>query len=264
MSNSVTADPGDTGDPDSLPPLTRNGYQRSETTEADIVALLPADAPDLVRAFRIDEGEPGYRVTEALIYFMRRACREGDRSLLKQLADVLIHRCEAYFGGAIRGLDSEARMDAQQDVFADLFRLVLAADDRGDFLESRFLTYLKRKTATAKGKIRRNFYRGPLIADFVDDADDEDKFVAEHRHETELTDADHERIRDAAEKLPELLRELVVLRYFAGWQIGDERNKTTDDQRETLAKKYGVTPRTIHNWLDKAYESMKKIWKDDQ
>lgn len=264
LSNSVTADPDDTGDPNSLPPLTRNGYQRFETTEADILALLPAAPPDLVRAFQIDEDEPGYRVTEALIFFIRRAWREGDRSLMKQLADVLIHRCTAYFAGAIRGLDSEARMDAQQDVFADLFRLVLAADDRGDFLESRFFTYLKRKTATAKGKIRRNFYRAPLIADFVGDADQEDKFVAEHREELELANAEHALIASAVGKLPDPLRELVVLRYFKEWQIGDERNKIKDDQRETLAKKFGVTPRTIHNWLKEAYKLMEKIWKDDQ
>lgn len=264
MPNSVTADQGDTGDPDSLPPLTRNGYERSEITEADIRGLRTKPLPELVQAFQVEEGQPGYRVTEALIFFIRRAKRAKDRERMNALADILIARCEAYFGGAIRGLDSEARMDAQQDVFADLFRLVLATDDRGDFLESRFLTYLKRKTATAKGRIRRGYYRGPLIADFIDDPDGEDKFVAEHRHDTELTDAEHERISHAAETLPDPLRELVVLRYFGGWQIGDERNKMMDDQRETLAKKYKVTPRTIHNWLDKAYELMEKIWKDDQ
>lgn len=268
MSNTVTANEGDTGDPASLPPLTRNGYTRTEKTEADIHALMGMGPAQLTKSFAASEGMPDYRGCEALVFFIRRAWRAGDSGLMNSLAAILIERCEQYFGGMVRGLDSEERLDAQNDVFEDMFKLLLASDDRGDFLESRFLTYLKRETVRVCGLIRQQHYRGPLIADYVEDADDEDRFVATHQHEQKLAERDQTEnraaIRRAVASLPSPLLRLVVLRYFKKWPIGDERNKNSDDQRVTLAKKYDVRPRTIHNWLVKAYELMEKFWKDDQ
>ena len=104
--------------------------------------------------------------------------------------------------------------------------------------------------------MRERFHRAPLIGDIVEDADAEDLFVANHRHEQVLAEADRARVREGVAMLPEPYRELIVLRYFEGWQIGDERNPDRDGgDRVTLAKKYDVTPRTIQNWLAKATQT---------
>jgi hypothetical protein len=156
------------------------------------------------------------------------------------------------------------RLDVQQDVLSDLARLLLAPDDRGDFLESRFLTYLKRETARAAGKMRQRHFLAPLIGDIVGAEEDESTFINNHRHEEQLAAADRARVREAVNALPDALRELVTLRYFAGWQIGDERRQSDAGDAVTLAKRYRVTPRTIQNWLVRAYVLMLETWKDDQ
>jgi DNA-directed RNA polymerase specialized sigma24 family protein len=263
--HSVIAETSDTDDPSDLPPLTRNGYTRLPKTEADIRDLLSLASAAVRLAFiEADETVPGYRNSEALVFFVRRAHRRGEDAVRNGLFGLLTERCQRYFRGAVRGFDPETRKDIQQEVLADLARLTLARENSGDFLESRFLTYLKRETARACGRMRLRFHRAPLIGDMVEDAKAEDVFLANHRHEQQLAEVDRARVREAVEALQQPLRELVLLRYFAGWQIGDERNVARDDERVTLAKKYGVTPRTIQNWLGKAYAEMKKFWKDDQ
>lgn len=265
LAQSVTAEPGDGEDSNLLPPLTHNGYTRFEKTEADIRALLAIVPAELAFAFvETDEAHPEYRCSEALVFFTRHAHRRGDHATCNKLFALLTTRCQIYFRSGVRGLDPEARKDVQQEVLTDLARLILAQDDIGDFLESRFLTYLKRETARARGRMRLRLHRAPLIGDMVEDAAAEDAFIANHRHEEQLAEADCARVREAVDALPAQLRELVVLRYFSGWQIGDERNSAQDDSRMTLAKKYDVTPRTIQNWLAKAYAEMEKYWKDDQ
>lgn len=266
MPNSVSAETPDSYDRRAIPPLTRNGYTRYAKTEGDIEALIVGSSSGLLQAFtETDEAQQGYRCSEALIFFLRRAHRAGDLTLRNKLFDLLLARCQIYFRGAIRCFDPVTRMDVQQDVLEDLARLVTAGDDSGDFLECRFLSYLQRETARARGKMRQRMFRAPLIGDIVDDAGEEDQFVANHLLEQALAEADRARVRDAIAELPERHRELILLRYFAGWQIGDERNPDGDaDERVTLAKKYGVTPRTIQNWLAKAYALIVENWKDDQ
>lgn len=264
MSQSNTAEPRDCDSSGFLPALTHNGYTRGEAAERDILALIGTGPTDLLAAFAVGEGQPGYRTAEALVFFTRLAHRRGETSTRDRLFALLTARCQVYFRGAVRGFDPQARMDVQQEVLMDLARLLLVDDDRGDFLECRFFTYLKRETALARGRMRQKLYRAPLIGDIAVDDDAADAFVANHRHEQDLAAADRARVRELVAALPEALRELVILRYFGGWQIGDERNQSSDETRMTLAKRFDVTPRTIQNRLARAYAMMFETWKDDQ
>jgi DNA-directed RNA polymerase specialized sigma24 family protein len=264
LSQSSTAETRDRDNSELLPALTHNGYTRSEAAERDILALTRIGAAELLAAFAVGEGQPGYRTSEALVFFTRRAHRLGETLIRDRLFALLTARCQVYFRGAVRGFEPQARMDVQQEVLLDLARLLLADDDRGDFLECRFLTYLKRETARARGRMRQKLYRAPLIGDITEDDDAADVFVANHRHEQDLAAADRARVRELVASLPEALRDLVILRYFGGWQIGDERNQSDDETRMTLAKRFDVTPRTIQNRLARAYTMMFDTWKDDQ
>lgn len=265
MPNSVAVEASGPDDPSGLPPLTRNGYTRLPATEADIRALLDQAPEQLAAAFAVaEEGQPGFRSSESLVFFIRRLHRRAETQARDRLFDLLVARCQLFFRGAIRGMSAQDRMDIQQEVLADLAKLLLAKDDSGDFLESRFLTYLKRETARARGIVRKRHHRAPLIGDIAGDGESEDAFIANQRHEQMLIEQDAEHVRRAADGLSANLRELIMLRYFAGWQIGDERSAKQADNQMTLARKYDVTPRTIHNWLAKAYALMAQNWKDDQ
>jgi DNA-directed RNA polymerase specialized sigma24 family protein len=264
LPSSVTARRNE-ADRAALPALTRNGYTRLPEAEADIRSLLALpDAARLAAFADAAEGESGFRSSEALVFFIRLAHRCGEVRARDALVSVLIDRCKRYLRTAVRGVDTEGRLDVQNEVFLDLARLLLARDDSADFLESRFLTYLKRETARARGVLRKRHHRAPLIGDIIGDEGDEEVFIASSRLEQSLAQADAVAVREAIGQLPEPLRELIVLRYYEGWQIGDERRATPGEGEITLARKFDVTPRTIHNWLARAYAQVASYWKDDQ
>lgn len=265
MPNQIAEEMSDTEDPSAIPPLTRNGYTRLPETEADIRASLHLSSAALVAAFsEAQEGYEGYRKTEALIFFIRRAHRMGDKRALEGLFGHLIKRCQAYFRSAIRGFDQDARQDIQNDIIAATARLLIDPSDAADFLESLFWVYLERKTKTARGLANRRRFRAPLIGDMSADEGDEGDLLAAQQHEQFFALQDAEKVRDGLAILPADLRELLVLRFFEGWQIGNERSKGTRPSVPTLADKYQCSTKTIHNRLAKAKDLLLAYWKDDQ
>lgn len=265
MPKQIAKEMSDTDDPSVIPPLTRNGYTRLPETEADIRTCLQLSGAALVAAFReAREGYLGYRKTEALIFFIRRSHRSGDKRALEGLFGHLVKRCQVYFRGAIRGFDQDARQDIQNDVLAATTRLLLEKSDAADFMEFLFWVYLERKTKTARGLANRRRFRAPLIGDLSADESDEGDLLATQQHEQFFANQDAEKVRDGLAILPNDLRELVILRFFEGWQIGNERSKGTGPNRPTLAEKYQCSTKTIHNRLVKAKDLLIAYWKDDQ
>src|SRR5258708_1697196 len=75
-------------------PLTRRGYKRLAATERQIAEADVLDAKALLaRAQRRDEAEPDYLSPEALVYFIRRADRDGQQKLRDDLFRELFERC---------------------------------------------------------------------------------------------------------------------------------------------------------------------------
>lgn len=250
--------------PSDIPPLTRNGYTRTARAQADILTLSALNGPALVAAFRTaDEGYADYHCAEALVYFIRQALGRGDARTVELLFEALISRCQGYFRSAVRGLDDDARADVQGDVLADMTRLLLADDDGGDFLQSRFWLYLRRRTVTARADWLRARRRSPLADDLA--GTDEVAAVAESRlPANDLSPEGHAILRDALARLPGELRELVVLRHLEGWRVGDEPQDRRDAADPTLAERYGITPRAVRKRLARAEALLNTPRKDDR
>lgn len=265
MTEQIAADLNDTDDPSAVPPLTRNNYARSAATEDEIRRLRALDDDSLIAAFSsMREGASDYVSAEALVFFIRGAHRQQRARLRDALVGLIVKRCQVYFRGAVRGFDPDTRLDIQNDVIADMIRLLIDPGDAGDFLEVRFWTYLDRKTVTMTGRARRSHYRAPLIGDLGDGDDEEGSLLSTGQEEQIFADADRADVRAALDSLPPELRELVVLRYFEDWQIGNERRTGDGPAQPTLAERYNCSPRTIHNHLVKARDLMKSHWKDEQ
>lgn len=265
MPEQIVDDMSDTDDPSCIPPLTRNGYTRLAPTKADILALLGADRPTLLAAFAEgDENRPGYRAAEAMVFFIRRSHRDGNARCRDALIGLLTKRCQIFFRGAVRGFDQEARQDVQNDVLADMIRLLLDKTDAGDFLESHFWTYLQRKTLTAVRRAKEKRYRAPLIADLGETGGEDADLLLAQQHEQFFTQEDREKVRQGLAILSEYHRELVILRYFEDWQIGNERRKVAGPSKPTLAERFDCSTKTIHNHLTEAKKLLKAHWKDEQ
>lgn len=240
-------------EPIAPPPLTRNGYTRTARAERDIVDLRTLHAGELANAFRLpDDPAGGGRSTEALVHFVRREALGGDRRTAEALFALLVERVGRQLRGAIRGVDEDGRADIQGEVLADMARLILAEDDSGDFLQSRFWLYLRRRTATARADWLRARARLLLADDLPRDESGAEPLVADGIASGDLSPEDSAILADALGRLPPELRELVVLRHYEGWRLGDEASERRADGDPTLAERYGITPRAVRKRLARA------------
>lgn len=242
-----------------IPPLTRNGYTRPPRAEADILRALALRDRDLVAAFEdVNEQSAGHLSAEALVFFIRREFDGGAHRTAEALFSLLVDRAQRALRVTLRGVDEDARYDVQAEVLADMTRLILAQDDSGDFLQSRFWLYLRRKAATASAAWLRSRKA------YVHEGDVEAADRPEEQPDTgQLSPEEQAIIRDALGRLPPDLRELVVLRHYAGWRVGDETRNDDKEAAPTLAERYGITPRAVRKRLAKAEALLTRDQRDD-
>lgn len=246
-------------EPPPIPPLTRNGYTRTEATEADIQTAWHLEARDLTLAFGSSGVGTERLCAEALVFFIRRELRGPDRRTAEALFQELVMRVQRAMRRMIRGIDEDARYDIQAEVLADLTQILLAEDDRGDFLQSRFWLYIRRKATTA----RTAWLRANRMYALASDCDDDRPSSLEEQSSNELTPEDLAILVDALDRLPPELRELVVLKHYEGWRVGDDIGDRATSYAPTLAERYGITPRAVRKRLQKAEALLRQDQKDD-
>ena len=228
--------------------LTRNGYTRTPRAEADIRKAISLTGRQLAEAFAPAEGESTHLCAEALVFFIREQLRKGERRSAERLFALLVARCQRALRTMIRGVSDDGRYDIQADVLADLARLLLAVDDSADFLEARFWLYLRRRATTA----RSAWLRSSRTYVLDDDSDDGRSGVEDKAVSLDLSPEDLNVLRDALERLPPELRELVILKHYEGWRVGDEGQARSNPMEPTLSEKYEITPRAVRKRLAKA------------
>jgi|GEM_PF-2478212 len=242
-----------------IPVLTRNGYTRPARAEADIGRAWRLSERELVVAFEdADEDSPAHLTAEALVFFIRRENAKGDNRTAEALFALLVDRAQRALRTMLRGVDEDARYDLQAEVLADMTRLILAKDDAGDFLQSRFWLYLKRKAATASA----TWLRGRKAYVHEDDVGGGNGPV-EQAETGKLSPEEKAIVRDALARLPPALRELVVLKHYEGWRVGDEVRTDTIAGEPTLAERYGITARAVRKRLAKAEALLTRDQKDE-
>lgn len=239
---------------DALPPLTRNGYQRAPETEADIRKVARLRGAALVDPFRqSDDAAPDYLKSEALVFFIRRHRRDNDRMALSVLHQLLVERCQSFFEGAIRGFDEDTRIDLRSRILAKLTELLMAEDDRGDFLQVCFWVVVQRLTKKACGQESKRRFHYPRLDDHADDPDaDRLADAAERVAAPGLSPEDSAILSQALAVLPDDLRQLFILRHMEGWTVGAERREDEKPGARSLAVLFDVSSKTIQKRLKKA------------
>lgn len=235
-------------DPTVIRALTRNGYTRTPQAEADIRKAIPLTERQLAEAFAPAEDANTHLCAEALVFFIRDQLRKDQRRSAERLFALLVARCQRALRLMIRGVSDDARYDIQAEVLADLARLLLSTDDSADFLETRFWLYLRRRATTA----RTAWLRSSRTYVLEDHTDDGRSGVVEQAASPDLSPEDLSVLHNALERLPPELRELVILRYYEGWRVGDEGPIRSDPGEPTLSERYGISPRAVRKRLAKA------------
>ena len=76
-----------------LPPLTRNGYERTDETVGHIRAALALSRTNLVKRAQIrDKDHSSFIGEEALVFLIRDSHLRGDTLVVEQLSEALVRR----------------------------------------------------------------------------------------------------------------------------------------------------------------------------
>ena len=255
-------------EPPVVEPLTRNGYKRLAEVERQISDALTLGGRELVgRARQREEGGSDFPSPEALVYFIRRAIRNGDERIRNDLFRELLERCNPHFRGKFRGFGPEDRQDLQGDVQLSMIEDLFAQDDRSDFMQVRFWTYLERKCTDARrarfGRKRKTDRKGEDADRDREDSDSlevrwtregvvEGLSTLEEEVDRRLSSEDLARIVQALSRLPQQLRVVFLLRYYFLVKIGSDDLAKADGGEATIAEQFGCTGRTVRNWLKEA------------
>ena len=238
----------------SVPPLRCSGrdgklYQRRTDIEARITAIVKLDTSNWV-------AEAKSLPPEVLVYLIRAiASRDADvaGSLIFELSDRTHHV-------VIRWARGFSKVETEEIVYTidrKIIELVLAAEpsNQSEILEVAFSEAVKRRTLKEVSKVLNRPSSSKKSVDMENPPERPDEGVGALEQLL--------RVEDAA-RLPGLLRkaegavrdprhyEVLVLRFGYDWPI-----QSNDPEQPTLAKKYGVSPRQIRNWITQGLETIR-------
>ena len=243
-------------------------YQRSAAVESQIKSALTLAPNDLIERARSSAHQsPDYLQEECLAYLIREHKRKGRDGIVNDLSEILLHRCAKNVNSQLENLDQDVVDDAFQDVIQELFTQILDLEsDRGDFLQVRFWTVLKRLEITSfnryqkKQEEAKNTILLSSLAGYQHDRDDNNNqtFVLQEKVvDSSLTMEQRLLYRDGLATLKHPYRTAFVLRHYYGWQI-----EATDTSVQTISRYFNVSSRTIRLWLAKAEETL-ECWRGE-
>ena len=240
-------------EPPFVEPLGR-GYKRLPAVERQIADALNLEPEALLRRARErDESVASRLAPEALVYFIRRAIRNDEVRIRDDLFRELLERCNPHFRGKFKGFSQEDREDLQGEVQRVIVEDLFARDDRNDFMQVRFWSYLEKKCIDAcRAAIRQSEDTESWETGYSDDGDSEGLSKLQKEVDRRLSPEELATISEALEQLPPRVRRVYVLRHYVGMKIGSDQPVEAEENELTIAAEFGCTGRTIRNWLKQA------------
>ncbi len=238
-------------EPAFVEPLRRGNYKRLPEVEWQIADALALGSEALVkRAQQRDETASDFLLAEALVYFIRRAIRNDDTETRNALCRELLERCRPHFSGKFQSFSQQDREDLQSEVMEKVVEDLFATDDRGDFMQVRFWTYLERKCIDARRiALHHNNNTESLDANYPDNGASEGQAQLETVVDPRLSPEEFAMISEGLAKLPVHLRQLFLLRYYIGMKIGSDDSVENAEGEPTIAEHFRCSGRTIRNRL---------------
>lgn len=245
-------------------PLTRRNsygeiYVRTQEVESQIKEAMGLDPPTLIkRARNPDHTSPDFLKEECLVYMIREYLTLEDVRTTEQLFKFLFERIANATHQWLCSLDQDKAEDLCQDVWSKLInKIINLKSNKGDFLQVRFWVVLKRLISTAYKKQTEELVKERRHVPLYSPTSEK----AEH---TLMIDVEDNSIppdeivayKEGLNILTKKQREIFVLRHYGGWPISSK-----DPDEETLSSRFGVSPRTVQNWLEEAKQAL-SAWKE--
>lgn len=247
-------------------------YTRRVKVEAEIDALLALPAAERQRRATIGNGVAGWISDEALVHLVRDAMRQGDGAARDALMRLLFIRCQQRLKLAMPDKAFQNAGHLRDEVLGRFGELV-ASDghgdnpDRLDYYEVNFAHAFKNLRTDVRREQDRALGRDVQLPDDQEtEGDDPIRKDRVSRRAEELTmlPALQESLQNARdldarlEGLNNKERKAVVLQAMGYPQ------HALDPTTETIAKKCGVSERTVYNWLKSADEKLGLMAKEDE
>lgn len=245
--------------------LTHSGangvYQRDVAVETRLREILQIDEAGLLALLRVKaKDDERFLPAEILVYLMREASLARKNEFREAIAEILYQRCEKTAARQARRAiyNDDAAAECAANILQELFaKLGDVVADKADFAQVRFNLFFKRIINNQIQQTRK-ILRQDLLADSLDEPQDEDAAPLEIEAKPEMSYESREFIDKALQILPPDIRQAFLLRHRAGWQI-----ESADPTEMTISKYFGKTEKTIRNWLKKADDLLRE-WRDEQ
>ena len=266
-------------------------YRRRAKVESELRELEKLGLPEILSRAKV--GERAGKVTvssEALVYFLRRAARNGGSHGpgLDGLVSILIERVERTLRRHISGaFDELQREEICREVIDGMVDEIADTGDRADYAEVNFNDWQAHNRDDACRKQLRKAKRTERLGDAVEDlGEDEALLVPEERRDDpaaaeptpeaayalaearekaglphqieagEFSPDDQHRIATAVKNAnlePNVL-EAFLLKNYWGVPIDSK-----EPDKHTLVRHFGMSERTIRLWLGRAEEAFAKL-----
>lgn len=238
---------------------TGRPFERRPEVEEQIRQAVGLDARALVeRASIQDDTHPFFLKEECLVYLIREYHRQERPQLANDLTQALNSRPKliSYMRRELRKqfVDEERLEDAESDVVLALFSKILALDnDKGDFAQVSFWTFLGRKVSdvarkhlTQQKKDQRLRYPAWVRGSAPDSA-------------SEMSSQDSIPEPESNQEVDEALLQQEALGVLTGHHLElakllqmDWPIESKDPSIPTISLYFGKTSRTIRNWMREA------------
>ena len=192
---------------------------------------------------------------ECLVYLIREASLANDSGRYSTLIVQLLRRCVRRIERNLwaLGVATDDKKDVYSDVVTAMITAILDEGGAGEFFQVRFGRALRYLTLNVHAKYARRQERAQmedsLNAPLAGDEEEGDGVAFEERvggREDVAADVEQRLIiREALASIRDARhREAFVLHYCDDWPI-----ETNDPFDPSISRHFGVTPRTVNNWL---------------
>ena len=216
-------------------------YERPPAIQDEIETVLGLESGALV------DSADNLR-DETLVYLIRERRRAQDWAIAERLVRVLIERCRRVLLGTLHSLPQDVRDEAIRTVLQQLFaRITDLDDDRGDFYQIRFALGIKRLGTSAFRQCVLTLARDRLTEQQnAEPSDSRDASFNPHQWPDDAVD-----LRDARKGL-EAIKDNRHREAFFLHKVRDMPIESDDPELATISRHFGVSPRTVNNWLKQA------------
>lgn len=247
-------------------PLTRTTragevLKRRPEVEEQIREILELEPDALISRLKVGFKDPAFVKHEAVVFLIRKYRKAGDDHLVNDLTTILIARLTHPIEKRIGFIAANLKDECRDEVITNVFRPILdISHDRADYAQVSFWPWFENRVADAVDKYFRIQKKEADTESLTrEDKDGEDEVPASgyNFRVGDISNEEHSAlVKDALSLLKDNEREAFLLRHYWGLEI-----QNRDSSVLTISKHFGVTPRTIRNWLNSAEEKIAR-WRD--